>query len=533
VSNLDILVVDDEVNWQELLPRVLGRLGGSVSVKAVGKLGQALTQIDTHTYQLAVVDLRLLGDAPGEGDTKGNEFIKALRASPRNYNCAVVLLSALAGLRDVRDAFADAGADDYFDKNGFRGDKFLNVCRQVLRKRSLQRRRGVSMTIDLSPFGDASVSTSGDFQFVSNRYSVPVDWERWQREMRDLGDIVFDYHDWWLYALDSGDAARAEEYETKRDRWRPRVASMGRDLYREVFPGVPKLMETLGELRQVVAPVFADLLLRFSGPHTSLSLPLESLHDGNIPLAILHPLCRQLSDSSSAESPWRVFLRDIGSHPLQVLLIAAHQGAPVDEVQLVATQLREDFESLDIKVQITPEDLSRPMGSELITRHLESGFYHLVHFAGHAHFAREQPENSYLRLYRENGEVDELRTAKLAGLLRQGQPPRFVFFSCCAGAEIADEDKLRDNSYLGLMHAAVKAGVPAVFGYRWPVSDQAAINYARHFYDGLGRYHSLEHATWWARKQVFETSPKGGRDETWFSPILVVQNPDQIGGSHA
>ena len=76
--------------------------------------------------------------------------------------------------------------------------------------------------------------------------------------------------------------------------------------------------------------------------------------------------------------------------------------------------------------------------------------------------------------------------------------------------------------------------MPAARGYRWPVVGRSAKTFASHFYDGLTQYpSSLEHATWWARKQIFETSPEGGWDETWFSPMLVIQNPDYPGEGYA
>ena len=111
---------------------------------------------------------------------------------------------------------------------------------------------------------------------------------------------------------------------------------------------------------------------------------------------------------------------------------------------------------------------------------------------------------------------------------------QFLFLSCCSGAEIANEDVQRENTYLGLMHAAVMAGTPAVLGFRWPVSGRSAQGFAEDFYDGLKLFpYSLEHATWWARKQVFHFRSNGAWDETWFSPMLIIQNPDYPGGYHA
>jgi len=70
------------------------------------------------------------------------------------------------------------------------------------------------------------------------------------------------------------------------------------------------------------------------------------------------------------------------------------------------------------------------------------------------------------------------------------------------------------------MDAIIAAGVPAVLGYRWPVSSSGALILAQTFYDKLHRNESLETALLLARQEVRAQLD----DQTWISPILVVQD---------
>ena len=73
----------------------------------------------------------------------------------------------------------------------------------------------------------------------------------------------------------------------------------------------------------------------------------------------------------------------------------------------------------------------------------------------------------------------------------------------------------------GLMDAVVAAGIPSVLGYRWPVSSSGALILAQTFYDKLHQHESLETALLLARQEV--RTQLGDEDQTWLSPILVVQ----------
>ena len=74
------------------------------------------------------------------------------------------------------------------------------------------------------------------------------------------------------------------------------------------------------------------------------------------------------------------------------------------------------------------------------------------------------------------------------------------------------------------MDSIVQADVPIVVGYRWVVSDDGARDLAGHFYSRLFCTWSAEDALFYARSAVSRESSLGRDDETWASPVLVVQS---------
>ena len=84
---------------------------------------------------------------------------------------------------------------------------------------------------------------------------------------------------------------------------------------------------------------------------------------------------------------------------------------------------------------------------------------------------------------------------------------------------------LLDDDFLGVMDGLVMGGVPAVLGFRWPVSDGGAQLLAQSFYAAwLERGYRPDKALCEARTTVADQM---GRDErAWFSPILAMRAPD-------
>ena len=337
-----------------------------------------------------------------------------------------------------------------------------------------------------------------------------VDVDELNTVMNDLGRDIATYH-------------RLNDQEG-RNSWRRRAKREGRQLYDNLMRSDESLSKQLEVARHIMRG--PDVLnLNFVGPRNHLGMPYELLHDNQVPLVVKYPLSRHVSGITSRkpqklDSFIRSMLRD--KKPLRALLISSDTGDVTGdrEVHALAELLQKTWPGKsEIKV-LTTNEATLSAVEKLLTRCT----YHLVHFAGHAQFDFEKPENSGLFIFKDKnrrGGAGLLSARPLAQLLDDSET-MFFYFSCCVGAMVSSVQRLRDEDYLGVMDAAIRAGVPYVLGYRWYVTDAGSRRFASLFYQQLiAEGSSPEQATLYARSQLYGAD---GNDETWTSPILVSQN---------
>jgi CheY-like chemotaxis protein len=526
VSRGLILIADDNKLYRRTLEHECCCAGYDVITAADGE--QALNAALTHPVEVMILDIMM-------PKMTGLAVCREIRQDASKAEIPVIILSA-RGEADEIDEGYDAGASYYQTKppdDRFLKTHSLNELMACLRRHLIDYRLRVSnrvvVAIDLPDSGSPQYMIEGAVTVHDTGLPMSLDRTKWQTDMADIADDFAEYHTGWLKAIREGDEADAANYTKKRDKWRRQAIDKGRELSKLLFETNPNFMQVLGQ-GQLAAGEDQHLAFHFSGPRQNLALPFELLHAENTPLALRYPMSRQVNHKTTHQK-WRAFLKQHKGKTIRALLLASGETdnePSVAEIEGVALGLRAAMERVDVNVSTAPEDLSRPISFEEATQLLEQKSFHLIHFAGHGAFNSSRPEESFLWF-----PTGELRATRLAGLLRDSKT-EFLYLSCCSGAEIGEEVTLADNAYLGLMDAAVQAGVPAVLGHRWSVVGRSACSFAAHVYEGLARYpSSFEHAVWWARNQVFQTSTKGGWDETWFSPMLVVQNPDYPGDSYA
>jgi hypothetical protein len=319
------------------------------------------------------------------------------------------------------------------------------------------------------------------------------------------------------------------------DSWRNLARMEGLRLFEQLFHRNPQLMQKYG-MAGTGAGADDDLFLHFAGPRQYLGMPYELLHDGTMPLAVRHPIAREVL---GVESPGAVTLGTLfdrllqENRPLRVLVVAADDPADHDRpADREVGQLRRLIErqaplvereggkrrlAVDVKTLLTDQaalaEVKRVLGAER---------FDLVHFACHGEFDAEKPERSRLRLRSPvpaNPAAGELLAGELHHLLRK-HPPHLVFLNSCVGAAVADRPF---SDVQGVLDAVVSAGVPTVLGFRWQVAEDGATKFAENFYESLFRRRCPAKATLDARKAIHATDPN---DETWASAVLVVQKLD-------
>lgn len=308
-----------------------------------------------------------------------------------------------------------------------------------------------------------------------------------------------------------------------RNSWRTRAKLEGQRLYQDLFEKFPDLMREFGRAC-TAAGDGKNLYLCFVGPRAYLGMPYELLCVNDRPMVTQYPMCRQVSGVSSTNPSFRDLLQRLTktNSPLRVLMIASDTGGiqADGEVKALADLIQKTAEPLGIKTEVRLV-LTEEASIDTVSKLLEQSPYHIVHYAGHGYF-EEKVENSGLDFWddpKTKHRKMRLTARELANRLQNSQTVLF-YLSCCVGAMVGDEHLLHQNDYLGVMDAVVQAGVPVVLGYRWYLTDGGALKFASHFYNALLETQSPPVAALFARRELYM---QDATDETWTSPILVVQ----------
>ncbi|HLF28576.1 MAG TPA: response regulator [Anaerolineae bacterium] len=496
-----ILLIDDEPIGTEALKKALEYTGYSVITASNGVDGIRLAE--EATPDLIILDVMMPG-------MDGFSVCRMLRSKSTTAAIPILMLTARIERHDKVDGL-NLGADYYMTKP-YSIVELRAQIRALLRRQSRRYRCEFDITYDSQQTLSFRVTGTMDYRGDGRHISTQV--EELNSDLERIGDWITGFQE---LQADSSSSEQRQRYRQKRDDWKKQAKKMGLDLYDRFIVGHPDLAKRLGIASEGVE---ADrLLIRLIGPRAHLGMPWELLHDGErVPLAILHPMCRAVTGipSRNKHGTWSEFIRGRESKPLRVLLLASDDGTPLEEIQHLHQLLRQEFGE---EIVITPDPLVAFSYQEAVVL-LQEKSYHLIHYAGHSRFDASRPDRSGL-VFGSNDE-DLITVSHLYDLLR-GSAARFLFLNSCAGAQVGRPVQLKENDYFGLIDAAVVAGVPAVLGYRWSVTNRAAMIFASRFYSYLFETQSLEQATWLTRKSIYD-SPKGGWDETWVSPILVVQN---------
>jgi CheY-like chemotaxis protein len=514
MSELNILIVDDGSNWQKALQKILQRLGGEIRIDMASDYSGALIYIQSQRYDLAVVDLALLGN-PGEpqhADELGMELLRELRTSRINHWCGIVVLTGYPTETRALQAFRIYRAYDFVEKTRFDEHKFVATARGAildaryhLAETYLGARYHLVVSLDHRHLiGTGLVGPDRLASYTAER-PTPIDVTDLHRRSDNLNYLVL-----------SGGG----------DLWRPEARSIGQTIY-QVLATDQRILAGLTAAR-ALAKRYSDLWVEFRGPANSLGIPFELLRDEDDYLAFEHVLTRSLVRAGSTISrkpeKFHDFLRRHFDRRkrLCVLVVAAntngHIPAVEEEAATLAVSIRADLQRLGLDHEVTLLSSTEATYTR-VTEALHDGQYHLFHYAGHGRFDDQLSEVSGLIL-RHNSGLRTLTAAELK-LLMSDTELRLIYLSCCLGARSAQQTGRGD--FQGILEALALADVPIALGYRWTVRDDTALQMAQTFYRTLWRTFSPGQALLEARRSV-AMGERGRDDETWASPVLLMQN---------
>jgi uncharacterized membrane protein HdeD (DUF308 family) len=150
-----------------------------------------------------------------------------------------------------------------------------------------------------------------------------------------------------------------------------------------------------------------------------------------------------------------------------------------------------------------------------LQRAMRRGPWHIFHFVGHGGFDPATEEGA-LALSNDAGHMRLLRATGLAELLDDHYPLRLVFLNSCEGAKGSESDAFSSTAA-----TLVRRGVPAVVAMQYEITDTAAIEFSRDFYDALADGLPVDAAVTEARTAVSMDSIL-----EWGTPVLYMHSPD-------
>src|SRR5215208_156857 len=150
-----------------------------------------------------------------------------------------------------------------------------------------------------------------------------------------------------------------------------------------------------------------------------------------------------------------------------------------------------------------------------LQRAMRRGPWHVFHFVGHGGCGAANEEGA-IALSNDAGHMHLLRATGLAELLDDHYPLRLVFLNSCEGARGSESDAFSSTAA-----TLVRRGEPAVVAMQYEVTDRAAIEFSRDFYEALADGLPVDAAVTEARAAVSMDSIL-----EWGTPVLYMHSPD-------
>lgn len=148
---------------------------------------------------------------------------------------------------------------------------------------------------------------------------------------------------------------------------------------------------------------------------------------------------------------------------------------------------------------------------------MRSGSWHIFHFIGHGGFDKHRDEG-LIYLSNEDGDSERLLATDLSRMLADHRSLRLVLLNACEGARGSDRDLFSSTAAI-----LVRRGLPAVLAMQYAITDNAAIEFSRAFYDVLAEGLAVDTAVVEARKAV---SFAVTNTIEWGTPVLYMRAPD-------
>lgn len=255
------------------------------------------------------------------------------------------------------------------------------------------------------------------------------------------------------------------------------------------------------------------LRLRIEPPEVA-ALPWEQLYDPDVgdyvSLSTETPVVRYME----ASRPPRSLAVD---PPLRILgMVSSPSDLSRLDFEAEQQRMADGLAPLMAGGRVTLEWLEGQTWRDLLAA-MRAGPWHVFHFVGHGGVAPETDEG-YLALADDDGRSALLPAMQLGRVLADHESLRLVVLNSCSGSRSSSRDAMTSSAA-----KLIARGVPAVIAMQQPLSDGAAVEFAREFYRALSDSMPVDGAVSEGRKAI---SISDARSEEWSTPVLHMRAPD-------
>ena len=292
------------------------------------------------------------------------------------------------------------------------------------------------------------------------------------------------------------------------------VQAFGAELFNALFTGEVRSRYDVSQDRAVRQDKGLRVKLRIAAPELA-ALPWEFLYDSRqsdfVCMSRNTPVVRYLECAQPVQ-PLAV------APPLRILGLIA---SPSDQEPLDVSRERQRVENaLNSLVQKGLVELiwwEEGQTWRDLQHGMRSGPWHVFHFVGHGGFDRTCDEGLIV-LPDDEGRSRYLPASDLARLLAVHRTLRLVVLNACEGAAGGKQDIFSSTAA-----TLVRRGIPAVLAMQYAITDRAAVEFGRGFYEALADGLPVDAAVSDARQAV---SLAVTNTVEWATPVLHMRAPD-------
>jgi hypothetical protein len=287
----------------------------------------------------------------------------------------------------------------------------------------------------------------------------------------------------------------------------------GQALFDAILTGEVRSRYDVSRERAVGQDKGLRLKLRIQAPELA-ALPWEFLYDPRqaeyVCLSRNTPVVRYL------EIPQPIQPLSVTA-PLRILgLIASPRDLPALDVESEKQRVERATQDLRTCGLVDLEWLSGQTWRDL-QRAMRGGPWHIFHFIGHGGFDPHTDEGLIV-LLDDAGLRYDLHATELGRLLANHRSLRLVLLNSCEGAKGSERDIFSSTASI-----LVRRGIPAVLAMQYEITDQAAIEFARTFYEAVADGLPVDAVVAEARLAV---SLAISNTLEWGTPVLYRRAPD-------